>query len=61
MRIIKDPFQTTVKGIGSSKANAHIVARQIENKIMYYGICSDKEQAFLTSYINTYKEKQNGI
>ena len=61
MRQIKDPFQTTVRGISSSQANAHTIARQIQNKIMFYGICSDKEQDFLTTYINNVKEKQNGI
>jgi len=55
-----DPFKTTIRGLTDPKSNTHTIARQIQNKIVTYGICSDKETEFLTTYINTNEEKQNG-
>lgn len=43
---MRDPLQTTVKGLGTT-ANVRATIQQIQNKIITYGVCSDQELAFL--------------
>ena len=46
---MRDPLQTTVKGLGTS-ANVRATITQIQNKIVTYGLCSDREFEFLQQY-----------
>lgn len=46
---MRDPLQTTVKGIGTS-ANVRATLNQIQNKIITYGVCSEREFEFLRLY-----------
>lgn len=49
MQTYKNPLKTTVKGLNNS-ANVKVVVRHIQNKIVDYGICSDKEYDYLVKY-----------
>ena len=46
---MQDPFRTTVRGIHTT-ANVRATVNQIQNKIITYGVCSDKEFEFLQHY-----------
>jgi hypothetical protein len=48
MKVIQDPLKTTVKGL--TDANVRVACSRIQDKIVMYGICSDKEQAYLDKY-----------
>jgi hypothetical protein len=50
MQVIKDPLKTTVKGLFSSKAPKPAVIKRIQDKIFYYGLCSDDEHNFLVKH-----------
>jgi hypothetical protein len=41
MKVVLDPLKTTVKGL--TDANVRVACTRIQDKIMFYGICSDKE------------------
>jgi hypothetical protein len=43
---MRDPLQTTVK----LTANARATVNQIQNKIITYGVCSDREFEFLQQH-----------
>jgi hypothetical protein len=49
MKVIQDPLKTTVKGLTDANVRAAITA--IQNKIIMYGVCSDKEQNLLDKYL----------
>ena len=46
MKDLKNPFMTTVRNIKNS-ANARVTVRQIQNKIIETGLCSDSELEYL--------------
>ena len=48
MKQVQDPFKTTVKGL--TDANVRVACSKIQSKIITYGICSDREQAFLSKH-----------
>jgi hypothetical protein len=48
--IMQDPFKTTVKGITSPGPDFMRIVRQIQDKVVTYGLCSDREQAVLEQY-----------
>ena len=52
MKIIQDPFKTTIKGINLTSGNVKPILTRIQDKLFTYGILSDKESAFLNKYIN---------
>lgn len=45
MKIVQDPFKTTVKGL--TDANVRAATSAIQSKIVMYGICSDREWEYL--------------
>lgn len=45
MKVIQDPFKTTVKGL--TDANVRAATSAIQSKIVMYGLCSDREWAYL--------------
>ena len=47
---MQDPFKTTVKGITSPGPDFMRIVRQIQDKVVTYGLCSDREQAVLEQY-----------
>jgi len=48
-KVLKFPFMTTIYPI-SDRADPVITCRKIQDKIITYGLCSDKEQEFLDKY-----------
>ena len=48
MKYIQDPFKTTVKGL--TDANVRAATTAIQSKIVMYGLCSDKEWAYLQKH-----------
>lgn len=59
MKTISDPFKTTIAGIKNS-ANVRATVRQIQSKLINYGIVSDVEEQFLrdhTDYGQTDQKK----
>jgi hypothetical protein len=55
---MQDPFKTTVKGITSPGPDFMRIVRQIQDKVMTYGFCSDSEQALLERYTDFGKISQ---
>jgi hypothetical protein len=47
---MQDPFKTTVKGINRPSPDFMRIVRQIQDKVMTYGICSEVEQQVLERY-----------
>lgn len=45
MKVIQDPFKTTVKGL--TDANVRAATSAIQSKLVMYGLCSDKEWDYL--------------
>lgn len=51
---IKDPFLTTVRNLKSiNDAHTRECVRKIEEKIVMYGLCSDREYKFLQRFGKT--------
>jgi len=51
---IKDPFLTTVRNLKTtSGSHTRDAVRKIEQKIITYGICSDREYEFLQRFGKT--------
>jgi len=48
MKYIQDPLKTTVKGL--TDANVRVACSKIQQKILTYGICSDREQEYLSRH-----------
>jgi len=48
--IMRDPFRTTVKGLNTPSPDFMRIVRQIQDKVLTYGICSAQEQAVLERY-----------
>jgi hypothetical protein len=55
---MQDPFKTTVKGINSPSPNFMRIIRQIQDKVMTYGVCSEVEQSILERYTDFGKISQ---
>ena len=51
MKMSINPWKTTVKGL-KSQANVRMTVRRIQNKIIDYGICSDRELDYLKQWTN---------
>lgn len=51
MKIVQDPFKTTVKGL--TDANVRVACSKIQSKIYMYGLCSDKEWLYLQKHTNS--------
>lgn len=49
MKTISDPFKTTIAGIKKS-ANVRATVRQIQSKLINYGIVSESEEQFLREH-----------
>ena len=49
MKTISDPFKTTIAGIKKS-ANVRATVRQIQSKLINYGIVSEAEEQFLREH-----------
>jgi len=49
MKTISDPFKTTIAGIKKS-ANVRATVRQIQTKLINYGIVSEAEEQFLREH-----------
>ena len=49
MKTISDPFKTTISGIKNS-ANVRATVRQIQSKLINYGVISDVEEQFLRNH-----------
>jgi len=47
---MRDPFKTTVKGLNTPSPDFMRIIRQIQDKVMTYGICSEQEQQVLERY-----------
>ena len=47
---MRDPFKTTVKGINSPNPDFMRIIRQIQEKVIHNGFCSDLEQQVLEKY-----------
>lgn len=58
-----DPFRTTIKGINAPNPNFMRIIRQIQDKVMTHGICSDLEQKMLEKYtdFNQIRQKDSII
>lgn len=56
-KALKFPFITTIWPC-NDKADPVTTIRRIQEKIITYGICSDKEQAFLSKYTDFGKTDQ---
>lgn len=54
---MRDPLQTTVKGL-TTTANVRATLNQIQNKIITYGVCSDREFEFLQHYCDVGQIRQ---
>lgn len=54
---MRDPFATTVRGI-TTTANVRAVINQIQNKIITYGVCSDREFEFLQQHCDVGEIRQ---
>jgi hypothetical protein len=53
MKPIKDPFITTVRNLKSTSASeTYETLRRIEDKIVMYGLCSDREWAYYQRHTN---------
>ena len=48
MKYVQDPFKTTVKGL--TDANVRVACSRIQDKIVMYGLCSDKEWTYLQKH-----------
>lgn len=48
-KVLKFPFITTVWPL-NDRADVKTACRKIQDKIITYGLCSDKEQEFLDKY-----------
>jgi len=59
MKYVQDPFKTTVKGL--TDANVRVACSKIQSKIITYGICSDREQAFLSRHTDFGKTNQKKV
>ena len=57
MKTISDPFKTTIAGIKKS-ANVRVTVRQIQSKLINYGILSDTEEQFLKQHTDYGKTDQ---
>ena len=58
-KLIENPFITTVRGLKiSSGAKTREVVKKIEEKIMFYGLCSDDEQKFIEQFSNQKSSKR---
>jgi len=55
-KILKCPFITTVYPI-SDRADVKLTVRKIQDKILTYGLCSDKEQAYLDKHSGKIDQK----
>jgi hypothetical protein len=51
MKVVQDALKTTVKGaarpVATDSPEFLRIIRDIERKIMFYGVCSEQEQAIL--------------
>ena len=52
-----DPFKTTVRGL-ATQGNVTPVIRRIQNKIIQYGVCSDREFEFLRQHCDVGEIRQ---
>jgi len=50
MKVVQDPFKTTVKGL--TDANVRVACSRIQDKIVMYGLCSDREWAYYQRHTN---------
>lgn len=57
MKPITDPFKTTIAGIRHS-ANVRVTVRQIQSKLINYGIISETEEQFLKQHTDYGKTDQ---
>ena len=54
MKIVKDPFMTTVRNLKTSSGmQTREAIRKIEEKIVMYGLCSDAEYEFYQRFGKT--------
>lgn len=49
MKLLQNPFRTTIRGV-KNNASVRATVRQIQEKIMDYGVCSDDEHEYLRTH-----------
>ena len=57
MKPLSDPWKTTIKGL-QNKANVLVTVRQIQSKLITYGIISSIEEKFLREHTDYGKTDQ---
>jgi hypothetical protein len=56
-RILKNPFITTTWPL-NDRADINAAIRKIQEKIVTYGVCSDKEQEYLDKHSDKIDQKE---